>query len=85
MSISLAVSSLQGFSPMKPPPWPVQPVWRGASCIRPSLSLMPQRVTIWRASALACSMSLSAPVVRVPWTTSSAARPPKVPVIFARR
>ena len=40
--------------------------WRGASCTMPSASLMPQRVTMLRASWVACSMSLSAPVVRVP-------------------
>ena len=33
---------------------------------RPNRSLMPQRVTIWRARSVACCMSFSAPVVRAP-------------------
>ncbi len=41
-------------------------ILRGASCTMPSRSLMPHRVTILQASPVACSMSLSAPVVFVP-------------------
>jgi hypothetical protein len=39
---------------------------REASVTGPSASLIPQRVTIWRARFVACSMSLSEPVVREP-------------------
>jgi hypothetical protein len=38
-----------------------------------------------RASVVACSMSFCAPVVFVPYTISSAARPPSIPTMRARR
>src|SRR5205823_10221181 len=41
----------------------------------PSRSLIPQRVTIWRAMAVTCCRSFSAPVVMCPMATCSAARP----------
>ena len=50
----------------------------------PTAALMPQRPTIRRAIAVNCSMSDSAPVLISPNTTSSAARPPKATLIFAR-
>jgi hypothetical protein len=46
---------------------------------------MPQRPTIWRAMLLTWSRSLSAPVVMSPKTTSSAARPPRAPMMRPRR
>ena len=47
-------------------------------------SLMPYRVIMARASLVACSMSLEAPVETEPNTTSSAARPPvKVAILFS--
>ena len=48
------------------------------SAMRPSLSLMPYCVTILRASSVARSMSFDAPVVAMPKTTCSAARPPNM-------
>jgi hypothetical protein len=44
---------------------------------------MPQRPTIARAIRVSCWMSDSAPVVIVPKTSSSAARPPNATSIFA--
>ena len=61
-----AVSSLNGRSAPNAAGLPRYGFWRGASCTSPSLSLIPQRVTMLRASSVACSMSLSAPVVFVP-------------------
>ena len=49
-----------------------------AERIAPSRSLMPYCVTIARASAVAFSMSLDAPVVGSWKTSSSAARPPSM-------
>src|SRR3972149_726372 len=43
----------------------------------PSRSDMPYSVTIWRATLVARSMSLAAPVVMSPTTSSSATRPPR--------
>jgi len=46
---------------------------------------MPQRPTICRVIAVACWMSDSAPVVIVPKTISSAARPATATLILASR
>ena len=43
-------------------PWPSE----GSTAIGPIASLMPQRPTIWRAIAVSCWMSDSAPLVIVP-------------------
>ena len=48
------------------------------SLIAPSRSVMPYCVTIARATAVAFSMSLPAPVVGSWKTSSSAARPPSM-------
>src|SRR5690606_37673087 len=84
-SISSPVASLNGFSPRKLPSPARYGFLLGASCTRPSFSLMPQRVTMLRASSVACAISFSAPVVFVPYTISSAARPPSMPTIRARK
>ena len=52
--------------------------------IMSKVSLMPKRVIMARAILVACSMSLDAPVVISPNTTSSAARPPvNVAILFS--
>src|SRR5437588_72609 len=56
----------------------------GAERQRPSLSDIPNSVTILRASSVAFSKSLAAPVVISPNTISSATRPPRIAVMFAR-
>ena len=55
-------------------------IWGGlqsAYAIMPNSSDIPKRVTMLRASLVACSISLAAPVVISPKMSSSAARPPQ--------
>ena len=51
----------------------------------PTFGDMPHLPTIWRAIAVACRRSDSAPVVITPYTTASAAMPPRAPTIRPRR
>ena len=50
----------------------------------PSAEVMPYSVTIARAILVACSMSLEAPVVGSPKTSSSAERPPMAKTSWAK-
>ena len=53
------------------------------SAIMPNSSLMPNMATMFRATLVASWMSWAAPLVMVPRTTSSAARPPMETTILA--
>ena len=57
----------------------------GTTLTGPMASDMPQRPTMWRAMAVTSSRSDSAPVVTSPYTSSSAARPPRASVMRPRR
>ena len=72
VSTSEAVLSLH-VSLAPPPKYSFSTV---ASPIRPKRLLIPKRVIMLVAILVACSISLAAPVVTLPKTISSAARPP---------
>ena len=79
LSILVAVSALHARAASPPRYW----LLTVSSAVISNVSLMPRRVTMLRASLVACSMSLDAPLVTLPKISSSALRPPVSVAIFA--